>query len=461
MINEGNTDLAFWVILWMGASATILQQYWTQRSVGVGLVLAYVLNFSLIHWSGAVIYLLPWYLGPNTALTVTGFRESAYGLLAFAFGALALAPWLMRLIGRPYKPTAFWKPDRRLPEIYIAVGLFCYFILLPVSSLIPSATAITSAGWNLVLAGLGLTCWRAWKEKKGSKLTLWLVAALSLPFLTIITQGFLGYGAAAFLAVSAFIMSFYQPRWKLVVGGFAIAYLGFSFYVTYMRDRTEIREVVWRQESTTNRLARVYETVTSLEGFNPYDVAHLERIDGRLNQNVLVGAAVYYLESGYQTFASGYTVWQAILSLVPRILWPDKPVVAGSMGLVSEYTGITFAEGTSVGMGQVLEFYMNFGTLGVVLGFLAFGVLISLIDVAARRRLGSGDWLGFISWYLPGLALLQVGGSLVEVASSAGAAIVTALIVRHYVLRRFRGKWALPSISGRGVMANSFKARLT
>ena len=50
---------------------------------------------------------------------------------------------------------------------------------------------------------------------------------------------------------------------------------------------------------------------------------------------------------------------------------------AGGGGtIVQDFTGIEFADGTSVGAGQVLEFYVNFGTWGVIGGFLLFGWLI-------------------------------------------------------------------------------------
>ena len=48
---------------------------------------------------------------------------------------------------------------------------------------------------------------------------------------------------------------------------------------------------------------------------------------------------------------------------------------------------------------------------------------------ARRRYRAVGDWPHFTLWFLPGLALLQLGGSLVEVTSTAGAAVVVALAV--------------------------------
>src|SRR5205814_7729697 len=100
---------------------------------------------------------------------------------------------------------------------------------------------------------------------------------------------------------------------------------------------------------------------------------HRGAIDRRLNQNFLVGAAAASLESGQVEYASGATLGNMIVALIPRAIWPDKPAVGGGGSVVADFTGIEFAEGTSVGAGQVLEFYVNFGTWGVIGGFLLLG----------------------------------------------------------------------------------------
>src|SRR5207249_1043959 len=142
--------------------------------------------------------------------------------------------------------------------------------------------------------------------------------------------------------------------------------------------------------------------------------------------------------SGRANYANGETLWDAIIALIPRALWADKPVEAGSGDLVTRYTGIEFAKGTSVGIGQVMEFYINFGTLGVVLGFTVLGALLSIVDSAAGRKLAAGDWPGFALWYVPGLALLQVGGSLAEITASFAASLVAALMVNQLLFRGAR-----------------------
>ncbi len=300
----------------------------------------------------------------------------------------------------------------------------------------------------MLAVGLGLGCWRAWSEGRHLAFLGWLGLVGCLPLVTVVSQGYLGYGTGALLAVLAFVQTFRRwPRWRVLAMGVLFAYVGLSFYGSYMRDRSLIREVVWGGDSLWERVERVYLTVSQLEWFDPYDNQHLYRIDDRLNQNVLVGTAIDHLDAGREDFANGETLWQAAIAMVPRVLWRDKPVVAGSMDLVSRYTGLWFAEGTSVGVGQVMEFYINFATIGVVLGFLVLGLLVSIVDSMARRGLVNGDWPWFALWYMPGLSLLQAGWSLVDITASAGAAVVNVLLVNHVLIRMLRGNTRTGPIS--------------
>ena len=219
------------------------------------------------------------------------------------------------------------------------------------------------------------------------------------------------------------------------MAGVLLGYLALSVYVTYMRDRKEIRASVWGEQSYSNRIDRVAQTASEFEWFNPFNEQHLQRIDGRLNQSYLVGAAVAHLEENGD-FAHGETFRDAALSMIPRLFWPDKPIKAGSGTLVARFTGIKFDNSTtSVGIGQVMEFYANFGTTGVIVGFMIFGLIITTLDVMATERLQNGDLHGFVLFYLPGLAFLQVGGQLTEITASGLASFIVALIVNRFLDR--------------------------
>jgi hypothetical protein len=434
MIERLQIDIVLWVLAVVLVIAMRLRLH--QRSTG--LVLAYMANLWLIHWPAALTYLFPISAGADAERVIHGFHYSTLGILGFAAGAVLFAPFALRAIEPPRSQTSAAErrlPDERLPATYVLIGIISYLVLTPLLGRIPTVSALSGATTQLVIGGFCLGLWYFWFAGQRKKFVLLLLLAFALPMITILRQGFLGYGAVALITIVSFIAVFYRPRWRLVLMGATVAYLGFSFYVTYMRDRGELRESVWGGQSAVERVARLSRTLTGIEWFNPANPMHILRITGRLNQNYLVGAAVERIEAGGKDLANGETVWHAIISLVPRAIWPNKPVRAGSPDIVTNYTGITFARGTSVGIGQVMEFYINFGGIGVIVGFIILGMIITMIDTWAGMRLWAGDWLQFAVWYLTGLAMIQAGGSLIEVVSSAAAAMLAVLLVNRYVVR--------------------------
>ena len=436
-MEESGSNLSLLLVVWMAVAIVTVYNQWNRQNPGTGLVLAYLLHFWLIHWPGAAIYLLPWESLYDPSTVEAGFEQATYAVIGFGVGSIIFAPLCRRMFNFAQPVAITHSPNPRLAQMYIVVGLVSFAVLLPFLGGLPTITSLISAGWSLLVPGLGLSCWQAWQEQRPRVFLRWLVVGLCIPLFTITSQGFASYGTVATLAFLAFVGTFYRPRWwKLALVGFLTGYLGLSFYVSYMRDRQAIREVVWDGQTLSNRLAQLYVTLSDFEWFDLSNHLHLQRIDDRMNQNHLVGAAISYLDSGAQDFAQGDTLWEALIALVPRAVWPDKPIVAGSGTLVTTYTGISFAEGTSVGIGQVMEFYVNFGDVGVFLGFLVIGTIITIVDWSAWQPLKQGDWGKFLFWYLPGLSLLQVGGSLVEVTSSAVSAAVLSLLLHRYWMRR-------------------------
>ncbi|MGA2590649.1 MAG: hypothetical protein ABSH32_12090 [Bryobacteraceae bacterium] len=428
------SKLSEYLLIWMAVMGLVALVRWRRRMPSAGLTLAYLLNLSLIHWIGAAVYVLPAFQNQDLRLTELGLEQSLYGLLAFAFGGLILTPILASRGWLPRSKAAH-QPDPRLPKAYMACGV-AFYLLLTSTSLghLPTATAIVSSGQQLIVAGLALCCWKAWRENQVRRLIGWLLLAFLLPVTTLVRAGALGAGAIALLTLLIFVSGFVRSPFKIALVALPLLYLGLSVFVTYMRDRTDIRVTVWGGQSLSDRLDRLSETVATFEWFDPANFHHLQRIDARLNQNWLVGAAVNRLHET-DGYARGDTLWDALLALIPRALWPDKPILAGSGDLVNRYTDIKFAPGTSVGIGQVLEFYANFGTTGVVIGFAIMGLVITVLDYQAADRLARSDLQGFVLWLLPGIALLQVNGQLVELTASAAASLVVALLTNKYLDR--------------------------
>ncbi|MCI0390837.1 MAG: hypothetical protein MOB07_18985 [Acidobacteria bacterium] len=441
---EDNSRLIWYLTVWIIAAGIVFFTQLRKGSTGSGLSLAYLLNLWIIHWVASALYALPEYSYYEFDTVLAGLEQSTYAVVAFSAGYVIITCASGRVSSRQISDNKPHVPgerphisDARLTDLYIGIG--AAFFLLSVSGLgkLPTATSLITGASNLAVVGLMLKSWRAWRS--GNSFLFWVSVSLAYPLLTIITQGFIGYGIFNTLMVFTFVAGFYRPRWRLVVLGFAAVYLGLSVYVTYMRDRGVIRDTVWGEQSYESRLDQLKATLGQAEFFDINDDEHLKRIDLRLNQNALIGASVHYIESGQQEFARGETLWEAIIALIPRVFWPEKSVVAGSGDLVATYTGYYFAEGTSVGIGHVMEFYINFGQWGVIAGFLILGSVLAWIDKGAGKSLADNDWLSFACWYLPGAAFLQVGGSFVEVTASAAASLAVALLVKWLVswVRRY------------------------
>ena len=434
-------DLIVWLFIWGITIFITIRNQWRIKYPSVGLAIAYLMVLSMIHWFGGLIYAFPWYSpqdlillhsGVSLGLVTQGLIHSALGVVGFGVGNILIAPWILTNFKPSWLQSTSSQPHLKLPQTYIFLGLVFYFILTPLVAWIPSVRAIVTSGLALIIVGFCLGCWRAWCFKNKTKLMWWIAAVISLPIITILSLGFIGYGIAATTVVLIFVSSFYRPRWQVIVAFFLAIILGLSVFVTYLRDRGELRAVVWQQQGIEKRVEQLLTTFQQFEIFDPFDQRHLEAIDLRLNQNTLVGRAVEHISHTKIEFAQGKTIWQASLAWIPRIIWPNKPMMAGSGDLVSTYTGMQFAKNTSVGIGQVLEFYVNFGKPGIFIGFLIFGTVLTIIDISAGIRLYSGNWYGFATWFIPGLGMLQPGGSLVEVVASVASSVVLVFILNKF-----------------------------
>jgi len=423
--------LWLWVLLLVPFIAAML------RRRSCGLVISFCFQMWMLYWLGALIHALPWSELPETDLVVLGFRQATLGMCAFAVGVLACGTGLGKaIVGRnvpltPPEPSEV-EMDPAAPRRFLKLGLISYFLLAPTLGRIPGMNALPAAASQLVVAGCCLQAWMAWHKEGKPGLLRTLPQTFLIPAVILLRQGFMSYGVLALSTIMLFVAQFFRPRWILAFGFMVSAYLGLTVYVSYMRDRTELRAVIWSGAgaSFSERLQAGLHTATNLDRFNPRDPDQLTYIDGRLNQDGLVGAAVENLSTTGE-FRNGSTIVDAILAMIPRLIWRSKPIGAGSGNLAASLTGREFASGTSVGVGPVLEFYGNFGTKGVALGFLILGALVGALDFCAGLHLRLGNWAMFATFFLVGISCLNVSGSLVEVTAAAMASLAVTTVVRR------------------------------
>lgn len=424
-----------WVYL-VGLGVLVTQQWSSRRAVG--LPLAYALSFSMLHLVGAAVYSIPGYY-PRSAIllqnhsslqnTFEGFRVACFG-----FWALVLGVILTPLVARPRQPAPMIRHPNvtsRMPVNLILMGVLFFFVIFPVVGKLPSLGGLSIAGTMLTGIGVYLRCRQSWQARNWREFSVSLLMTLCFPVVTILFLGFASYGSAMAMTILVLVTCFVRPRWVSVATLLGMVFVGLSFYINWMVWRVEIREAVWGSYSFESRVERLAQMVTNVRVLDVGNQNHLEIMDLRLNQNDLVGKGVIRLRSGRVDYGEGYSLWVAATSWVPRLLWPNKPLSGGSGNFVSVYTGQEFAEGTSVGAGQPLEFYANFGMNGVLVCFFLLGLAIGWFDCRASDCLNQGDWWSACRWLLPGMAFLNPGGMMNEAVSSAAASMLLLLAIHH------------------------------
>ena len=408
-----------------------------QRSgQSLGLPVAYLIALASIHLPGALAHWLHPGLIAGFVETKEGLDLTALCMLAFVVGVAWIdwrqsTQWPTRRA--PADPLRF---DPRFWRFCTSGGLIIGFVLVPLR-LIPSLGALIQNAGLIWIAG-ALLALRFHSSASGSPSAFprWVAVSLINPFLSLFGQGFLGYGVTAITQVYSVLL----VRRRSLIRSFLIVvlvfYLGLGVGVNYLATRNQIRNAVWGGRSITERLTAIGNVAGGIRFFDPNDLEQAKLLDLRLNQNFLVGAAALNIQSGQRQLVRGQTLTDAITALIPRAIWPDKPAVGGSGDLVSDATGINFAQGTSVGIGSVMEAYINYGLAGCLGLFALLGALMRWLDRRAYLAEADGRYQIFLSSLLPALALIQPGGSFAEVTSSAISAWIAARLWFQFWQRR-------------------------
>jgi hypothetical protein len=418
--------------LWAGSLVYLLLEAWGRRPVA-GLALAYWGQLALMHLLGGVIQLLPWHVNPDRIYTLRGFPMTGYALAGLLIGQVLTRPRSVRPLPPPRETVAVDRRTTSLASVCVVLGLTLYFCVGFLGRLVPGAGAVLGIGLNLVAASCCLLWWTYYRSGRQGEAWLRSAWVFLLPLVVVVVMGFIGAAVNVLMTLCAFIVVFYHVRTVSFTTMLVSSFLGLSLYSAYMSARDEIRSAVWGGMALQDRVSVTSSTLQQRWAwFDPGEQKQLDFIEGRLNQNILLGAARQQIESRTVALAEGETFLNALIALIPRILWPDKPVFGGSGRMVTRFTGISFATGTSVGIGHVMELYVNFGEAGVLIGFILIGAALSVLDERSALRLRAGDTEGFLFFFLLGQTLLVVIGNFAETTAAAlGSVILCTLLTRY------------------------------
>jgi hypothetical protein len=394
-----------------------------RSKVSLGLPIAYLFLLLLIHLPGA------WAQSVSGGL-LQGYYYTELGMRITAVAAVCFLVGVFLALSRRNPDTGIAPAERSSFALFCLVAGWTFtFGLSFLNSIASLGAAVHEAGaiWIIgIVIGLG----DGLRRRSLTAVGFWLGALAVYPMVTLIHAGFLSYGASAVILAVSSLAIVTRRFWRLALAAAAILVVGLSAFVTYFEGRTEIRHSVWGGESLGERVATIADVASRAHVINPGSLDDLGALNARLNQNYFVGMAADRLDGGVSDYLHGKSLRDGFAAMIPRIASANKQVVAGSGAMVAEATGLDLDTGTSWGVGNVMELFINFGWPGIIIGFAVLGFTIAVLDRRAALAGNRGDFGGLLLFFLPCIALIQPGGSFVEMTSGAAAALIAAIAWR-------------------------------
>ncbi len=292
---------------------------------------------------------------------------------------------------------------------------------------------------QLTLMGMGvlfLTQLKG-KLKLWPKLMLWCFAMPIRFIFTLSTGGFstIIYETAVFI----FIYLYCRQRipWLLII------LLAFPYSLIW-GARDEYRDRAWlgdyRGKNAFERgfmylglIGKGFHQTVSNDDTEFLGSAY-SRLSARSNQFVTF-AKVVELTPDYIPFWGGFTYRNLLLSPLPRILFPDKPIKNLGQDFGHRYGFLDPGDmGTSYNLPFTVEMYINFGPWAVVVGMFIIGIIVRIIYALFNHPLcGEG---GFLICAVIFVAILNLESDF----SLLFGAMIQQLFLFYIIMKRLKLK---------------------
>lgn len=181
------------------------------------------------------------------------------------------------------------------------------------------------------------------------------------------------------------LVIWYVGRWLVLK---QIPFKSFFFvaviFLALQPVKSEYRDVVWYGDSSNIQLSNSFEKAAFYGGlvYDYWIVKENDRLSmdttSRRSSLLLNTEHIVDLTPEIVPYQEGESLLYIVYGLIPRILWPDKPIAQEANVFFADKYGIGSERSnnsTRYGMGHVGEVYSNFGMLGIVPTFLFIGFM--------------------------------------------------------------------------------------
>jgi hypothetical protein len=396
-----------WILLWYGLTFGLASVTWSvpQASPENQIAVSSVLRALWLVAVGMTFWMIGYFVGPSRLLRrLTGRGIAILGNHRTGTVRSQFTPWVIYALGVTARIATT-----------ATTGRFGY-----VGD--PASALSTATGYQQVLTELSLLCplglcaaaLQLYRERLPSaRIT---VAVL---FVAEITFGAAAGGKESFvIAILAVVIPMSAARYRLpktaVIGGvliFLVIVIPFNqAYRTTVRGgpttlstskAIDDAPTILRQSLTSQSLSTVFPHSTA------YLLQRVQEIEGP--------AIILQRTPGQIAFNSPIQLIEApLVDMVPRVIWPSKPILAPGYEFSQQYYGIPAAIYTSSAISPIGDLYRHGGWIPVIAGMLFFGCGVRLLDNILDVRVnphaiflvvllfpslvkGEDDWATFIA----------------------------------------------------------------
>lgn len=332
--------------------------------------------------------------GGDPSMLDTLIWTSAFGILALTagirFGFAAFGPTINRILATP--PAAY--DPRKLTYLTSALFAMNYiFEVVPTAIWFGGAQIITNL-LELRFIPYFVLVLLVFQQGRGY---IWMWITTGIVLMPQLLTGFSDFKEIFYIIFLCalfqwrpWVLSIWQRRRNLkIIGGCAVG--GLLIVTSGLMWSGGIKQQ-WRQEiwhsasvaSPLERLATFFAITTEVAPNLDIEEA-AAGLASRLSSGSLYFSYVLSRVPAIVPHEGGVLLGRAIENAtVPRFLFPSKANLGGDSWLTNTYAGISVAgdnQGTSIGLGYMAEFYIDFGFFGVIILSFWFSFML----VAALR----------------------------------------------------------------------------
>lgn len=328
-------------------------------------------------------------------VSVSDLSTETVFLVLVAVVTLAFG-WRLALLGQIPEKTAQYINDAHASETTLAPKLTQVYsiekfgvILLAVLTLLHLSGTVNNLPGSiqqlLIYVETFASALAAYSLANRSRDAWFLIAAglISVDLILALNTGSLYHVITRVMLIGIVLSSVRKSLKPLIL----MVLVGSAVFISLQTVKFYFRGEVWRSDLGSEQMSEMSKLKIWQEGierrFSDDDLSG----DDLLESASARAAAISLFEHARRfapdvvPFREGETLVGGLVGIIPRALWPDKPISSFGNTFGREFEIISWTnETTAINVPWIVDWYWNFGDSGVIFGMLLTGLLLGLID---------------------------------------------------------------------------------